>query len=357
MSGRDLREFLQRKSSFTSKPLSSKTGVCTDFSQSNLHLSSLLSSIGDVVNRYTSRSESSQKPAFGKVDYGKMVEALEQYKSSGMERYGKVKSLAKKGSDSKTAALLKQHREVWLREKRKLEEERKREEYDLEYIYGSALAGSFGGEEEKGLGDIWRAIAQSEGQYAAKRDVFRSEHIVGLLECRNKLKAYLRSHDSHVTSTGHLNRTVVKRELERTAEQRALVSTTLQEQESLLERELEQLDTGVMSGEGGGCSEDGESTRIQSLQVLPSDMSATEGLSEEARQFIVCELNQLSKHYLSALGRLRETHKAALDGVPFAGWSREGHKHFCLVLEQYPPNLTNWRSLYLDRLKREFPQR
>lgn len=357
MSGRDLREFLQRKSSFTSKPLSSKTGLCTDFSQSNLKHSSFLSSIGDVVNRYASRSESSQKPAFGKVDYGKMADALEQYKTSGMERYGKVKSLAKKGSDSKTAALLKQHREAWLKEKRKLEEERKREEYDLEYIYGSALADSFGGEEEKGLGDFWRAVTQSEGQYAAERDVFRSEHILGLLECRNKLKAYLRSHDSHVTSTSHLNRTEVKRELERTAEQTAMVSTSLQEQESALERELEQLDTGVMNSKGSGWSEDGESSRIQSLQVLPTDVSTTEGLSEEARQFIVHELNQLSDHYLSALDRLRESHRAALDGLSFAGWSREEHKRFCLVLEQYPPNMTNRRSLYLDRLKREFPQR
>ena len=308
-----------------------------------------------MVNRYA--SDSSRKPAFGKVDYGKMEEALEQYKTSGVEKYGKVKNLAKKGSDSKTAALLQQHREAWMRERWKLEKEWKREEYDLEYIYGSALVDSFGGEEEKGLGDFWRAIAQSEGQYASERAVFHSEHVLGLLECRNKLKAYLKSHDSHVTSTSHFNHAEIKRELERTAEQMALVSATLREQESLLERELEQLDTGLMSSEGSGCSEDGESSRIQSLQILSSDMSAGGGLSEEARQFIVRELNQLSESYLLALSRLRECHRTALDGLPFAGWSRDEHKQFCLVLEQYPPNIPNRRSLYMDRLKREFPQR
>lgn len=355
MSGRDLREFLQRKSSFATKPLSSKKYMCTDFNQ-NIHCCSYLSFfLGDMVNRYASQDK--LKPAFRKVDYDKMEEELEQYKSSGLERFGKMKSLAKKGSDSKTAALLKQHREAWLREKRKLEEERKREEYDLEYIYGSALADSYGGQEGGGLGEFWRAIGEREGQYAVDRDVFRSEYVLGLLECRNKLKAYLHSLGSHVTSTGHFNLTEMKREIEKAAERRALVSSMLNRQQSLLETEIEQLDTSGVNNDGSVCNGEEESSRIQSLQDLPADMLTAEGLSKETRQFVECELNQLSQHYLSALDKLGETHRVVLDGLPFAGWGREEHKQFCLVLGQYPPNLPSRRSVYLDRLKREFPQK
>lgn len=307
-----------------------------------------------MVTRYA--SESSTRPAFRKADYDKMEEALEQYKSSGMERFGKVKSLAKKGRDSKTAALLKQHREAWSREKRKLEEERKREEYDLEYIYGRALAGSYGGEEE-GLGEFWRAIGAVEGHYAAERDVFHSEYVLGLLECRNRLKAYLRSHDGHVMGTGHFNLTELKREIKKAAEQRVLMSSMLNEQQSLLEAEVEKLSNGLVSSDGSRCNGDEESSRILLLQELSTDVLAVEGMSKEAREFVERELKQLSQHYLSALEKLRETHRVALDGLPFAGWSKEEHKQFCLVLDQYPASLPNRRSVYLDRLKREFPQR
>lgn len=307
------------------------------------------------MTRYT--SDSSLKPSFRKTDYGKMEEELEQYKSSGIERFGKVRSLAKKGSDSKTAALLKQHREAWLRERRKLEEERKREECELEYIYGRALADSYVGEKEDGLREFWRAIGVCEGQHAADREVFHSENVLGLLECRNKLKAFLRSHDGHVTGTGHFNLTEMKRVIEKTAEQRVLMWSMLGDQQSVLEAELEQLDSCQLGGDSTMCSGDDESSKILMLQELPVDVLAAEGMSKEARQFIEQELKLLSEHYLSALDKLRQSHKVALDGLPFAGWSKDDHKHFCLVLEQYPASLPQRRSIYMDRLKREFPQR
>ena len=308
-----------------------------------------------MVNRYA--SDSNLRPSFRKTDYGKMEEELKQYKSSGMERFSKVRNLAKKGSDSKTAALLKQHREAWLRERKKLEEERKREEYELEYIYGRALAGSCVGEKEEELREFWRALGAAEGQHAADREVFRSEYVLGLLECRNKLKAYLRSHDGHVTGTGHFNLTEVKREIEKAAEQRELMWSMLGEQQSILEAELEQLGSCQLGIDSTMCSGDEESSKILMLQKLPVDVIAAEGMSKETRQFIEQELNLLSKHYLSALDKLRESHRVALDGLPFAGWSKDEHKHFCLVLEQYPASLPQRRNIYMDRLKREFPQR
>jgi len=160
-----------------------------------------------------------------------------------------------------------------------------------------------------------------------------------------------------VTGTGHFDLTEMKREIEKAAEQRVLMWSTLGEQLSVLEAELEQLGSCRLGSDSTMCSGDEESSKILMLQELPADVIVAEGMSKDSRQFIERELNLLSEHYLSALDKLRESHRVALGGLPFAGWSKDDHKQFCLVLEQYPTSLPQRRSVYMDRLKREFPQR
>lgn len=40
----------------------------------------------------------------------------------------------------------------------------------------------------------------------------------------------------------------------------------------------------------------------------------------------------------------------------YGGWSGEDHLHFCHIVEQYPADIPQRRSLWMDRLRREMPQ-
>ena len=276
---------------------------------------------------------------------------MEHYKQSGEMKAGKVKSLAKKSTVSKETMMLKQHKEVWLKEKEKLDILLKKTELELESFYGSAmLTDEVEIESQSPTQDVWKKAVETEGRLITERETFYSDHVRPLLHMQGKLESYCKLYHQKVPDCSDDEKAEkLKRDLAIAKENQNTVQLTLR-------KALRDTEAALSSGKVFDIISAPSDDRIVRMSTIPGDLYQLDCPDEEIRRSVIEQFDQLSSYHKAVLTSLDEMYSEVND-VAHGGWSEEDSCRFSLILEQYPADLPGRRKLYIDRLSREIPHK
>ena len=93
---------------------------------SYIDCSCLIGPTDELLPRYLAGANAPRGRKFLDVDYDRLLAVARQQKAAGSKRLKRVQQLSKRGKESREAALLKKHREVWEKERTRLLQARRK---------------------------------------------------------------------------------------------------------------------------------------------------------------------------------------------------------------------------------------
>ncbi|XP_075036939.1 coiled-coil domain-containing protein 148 isoform X2 [Mixophyes fleayi] len=250
-----------------------------------------------------------------------------------------IKKIQHASKITKDQMLLKQHSQVWCKEQKRLSECRDKVELQLQTFL-----------EEKGKTCTFFAdMDDFEQQLSEERDGFTARTIHPIWQLRDDLKHRIcqlqhRSlHQSHMEND--FDPVNIMQQVESVkSQQTTLIEKLIQEQRAL-EDELLEIDIQefVLSEE-----------MTYPFSEVPAVLQGIDCPYPDLQSSILTEYQQLADLYLS---KMRQLYRQSKDLDRDCKWNKEEHWIFESIINQYPCELTNRRTLYLDMLSRHLPHK
>ncbi|XP_071803313.1 coiled-coil domain-containing protein 148-like [Asterias amurensis] len=279
-------------------------------------------------------------------DYEKLKALTLEKKITGNRSLIKVNRLAAISKASQESSLLKQHRMVWQKEVLRLDAVRKRAEAEQALVFQSGMS------EKSSISMFMLDVEDQELEAKAQLKDFKASTVDPIWTLREDLQAWLSEHSIRLRGRSPPT--------ENLTEQHAKISETV---ESVYEQQQAILDR--LGHEQLSLEQDLNSNYLRSL-FAGAEKWVVEGVPVEA-QVLVCPDMELRDSVLSEfvvldqkyLRRLRELDKLHPDVLrsDTGGWSDQDHFAFQAIVDQYPHDLSNRRSLYINRLRRQLPHK
>ncbi|XP_069589077.1 coiled-coil domain-containing protein 148 isoform X1 [Ranitomeya imitator] len=291
---------------------------------------------GDLVVRMKNGFGSTKyKP----VDYQQLHALTEAKKLASSSIQLKVKKIQHASKITKDQMLIKQHTQVWWKEKQRLSESREKAELQLQAF----------SEERSKTCQFFEEMADFEQQLSEERDEYKACTVHPIWQLRDDLKHRIcqLKHHSFLQSQmeNDFDPVNIMKEVESVKSQQKVIIEKLIQEQRALENELLVRDLQE-------CVDTEEKT-LQFGEV-PAVLLELYCPYPELKTSILTDYQQLVGVYQSRMEELDRQHK---DIDRDCKWSKEDHWIFQAIVTQYPSDLPNRRTLYLDMLLKHLPHK
>ncbi|XP_060113325.1 coiled-coil domain-containing protein 148 isoform X2 [Heteronotia binoei] len=289
------------------------------------------SDIENLVVRVKNGLKSSKyKP----VDYEQLHAVTKAKKLQSADILLKIKKAEHASKINKEQMLLKQHRQVWWQEHKRLHESRHKLELEIQAFFD---------EGDECFLDLW------DQRYKLSKDL--DEFQANTVEPMWQLREDLRYRLSKIETNGEQqscqeNADAVLEQVELVKKQQKAILETLHLERTILEEKLEDCRLEILTHI--------REERATHFHDIPPQLLALECPYPDLKASIFMEFQKLADEYWLKLQERNEELKLSMSNFAL---SEEDLWVYVMVVDQYPSGLQGRRTLYLDMLQKLLPHR
>ncbi|NXP24919.1 CC148 protein, partial [Scytalopus superciliaris] len=274
------------------------------------------------------------------VDYKQLYELAAKAKMASEKTQLKIKKTEQVSKTNKEQTLLKQHRQVWWQEHKRLSESRQKAEGEIKTFL----------DEESQRNNFFLDLRDLEQELAKERDIYQTNTLVPVWQLKEDLKLKLAEMQHYLSEEScqkpEINSCEMLQQIEFVKKQQKAVLEGLILESLALERELEDYKANALAGsfeEKNGL-----------FHEVPSELLSLECPYLDLKTLVIHEYQELASGYWVRLQEIDQQ----LDALSRnSDWKEEDQWVFQAVINQYPSDLQRRRTLYLDVLQRYLPHK
>ncbi|NWS69821.1 CC148 protein, partial [Crotophaga sulcirostris] len=274
------------------------------------------------------------------VDYKHLYELAAAEKMASAKIQLKIKKTEQVSRMNKEQMLLKQHRQVWWQEHKRLCESRQKAEADIKTFI----------DEESHKHTFFSDMKDLEYELSKEQDTYRRNTVVPIWQLKENLKLKLSEMQRYLSEEpclkSKINPDEMLQQIKSGKKQQKAILEFLVLESLALERELEDCRTKALA-------KSLEEENGLFLEV-PSALLSLECPYPDVKTLVINEYRKLASGYWS---KLQEIDQQLEDFCRNSGWKEEDQWVFQTVINQYPGGVQRRRALYLDALQRYLPHK
>uniref|UniRef100_A0A8C4XUC2 Coiled-coil domain containing 148 n=1 Tax=Falco tinnunculus TaxID=100819 RepID=A0A8C4XUC2_FALTI len=274
------------------------------------------------------------------VDYKHLRELAAEEKLTSAKIQLKIKKIEQVSKINKEQMLLKQHRQVWWQEHKRLSENRQKAEAEMKTFL----------DEESHKHNFFLDMRDLEHKLSKERDTYQRDTVVPVWQLKEHLKFRLSEVQRYLSEGSCLKSKIdpveVLQQIEFVKKQQKAILEFLILESLALEKELEDYITKVLVH----SFEEEEGLFLE----VPSALLSLECPYPDLKALVINEYRKLASGYWSKLQEIDQQLKVLYRNTE---WTEEVQWVFETVINQYPGNLQKRRTLYLDVLQRYLPHK
>ncbi|NXK88942.1 CC148 protein, partial [Formicarius rufipectus] len=274
------------------------------------------------------------------VDYKHLYELAAKAKTASEKTQLKIKKTEQVSKINKEQMLLKQHRQVWWQEHKRLSESRQKAEGEIKTFL----------DEDSHKHNFFSDLRDLEQELSKERDAYQTNTLVPVWQLKEGLKLKLaemqRCLSEESCQKPEINSSEMLQQIEFVKKQQKAILEGLILESLALERELEDYKANALVGsfeEKNGL-----------FHEVPSELLSLECPYLDLKTLVIHEYQELASGYWA---RLQEVDQQLESLSRNSDWKEEDQWIFQAVINQYPSDLRRRRTLYLDVLQRYFPHK
>ncbi|NXC65872.1 CC148 protein, partial [Anhinga anhinga] len=274
------------------------------------------------------------------VDYKHLYELAAVEKMASAKIQLKIKKTEQVSKINKQQMLLKQHRQVWWQEHKRLSENRQKAEAEIKTFL----------DEGSHKHNFFLDMRDLEHKLSKERDTYQTNTVVPIWQLKENLKFRLSEMQCYISEESCLkskfNPVEMLQQIKLVKKQQKATLEFLILESLALERELEDYKIEALAHSF-------EEKNGLFLEV-PSALLSLECPYPDLKTLIINEYQKLSSGYSSKLQEIDQQLKVLHRNIE---WKEEDQWVFQTVVNQYPSDLRRRRILYLDVLQRYLPHK
>ncbi|KAL2302057.1 hypothetical protein Nmel_009465, partial [Mimus melanotis] len=237
--------------------------------------------------------------------------------------------------------LLKQHRQVWWEEFKRLSESREKAEEEMKTFL----------DEESNKNNLFFDLRNLAQKLSREWDTYQTKTLAPVWQLKEDLKLKLMKMQCYLSKESRVKPKINSAEVLQQVrfmkrQQKAILEGLILESLSL-ERELEE----VKENQAAVCSPE----ELNGLFLaVPAELLSLECPCPELRTLLLQQYQELASSHLQRLQQLDQQLEALSRS---SDWKEEDQWVFQTVINQYPSDLQSRRTLYLDMLQRYLPHK
>ncbi|KAK4817300.1 hypothetical protein QYF61_009153, partial [Mycteria americana] len=274
------------------------------------------------------------------VDYKHLYEIAAVEKMASAKIQLKIKKTEQVSKVNKEQMLLKQHRQVWWQEHKRLSESRQKAEAEIKTFL----------DEESHKHNFFLDMRDLEHKLSKERDTYQTNTVVPVRQLKENLKFRLSEMHCYLSEESCLkskfNLVEMLQQIKFVKKQQKAILEFLILESLALEKELEDYKTKALAHSF-------EEKNGFFLEV-PSALLSLECPYPDLKTLVINEYRKLASGYWSKLQEIDQQLKVLYRNFE---WKQEDQWVFQTVINQYRSDLQRRRTLYLDVLQRYLPHK
>ncbi|NXI92931.1 CC148 protein, partial [Psophia crepitans] len=274
------------------------------------------------------------------VDYKHLRELAAAEKMASARIKLKIKKTEQVSKINKEQMLLKQHKQVWWQEHKRLSENRQKAEAEIKTFL----------DEESRKHNFFSDMRDLEHKLSKEWDIYQRNTVVPIWQLKENLEFRLSEMQCHLSEESCLksktNPIEMLQQIKFVKNQQKAVLEFLVRESLALERELEDYKAKALAH----SSE--EKTRL--FLEVPSALLSLECPYPDLKTLVINEYQKLASGYWSKLQEIDQQLEVLYRNME---WKEEDQWVFQTVINQYSSDLQRRRTLYLDMLQRCLPHK
>ncbi|XP_064306976.1 coiled-coil domain-containing protein 148 isoform X2 [Phalacrocorax carbo] len=274
------------------------------------------------------------------VDYKHLYELAAVAKMASAKIQLKIKKTEQVAKSNKEQMLLKQHRQVWWQEHKRLSESRQKAEAEIKTFL----------DEVSHKNNFFLDMRHLEHKLSKERDTYQTNTVVPIWQLKENLKFRLSEMQCYISEESCLkfkfNPVEMLQQIKFVKKQQKAILEFLILESLALERELEDYKTNALAHSF-------EAKNGLFLEI-PSALLSLECPYPDLKTLIINEYQKLASGYWSKLQEMDQQLKVLHRNTE---WKEDDQWVFQTVINQYPSDLQRRRTLYLDMLQRHLPHK
>ncbi|NXG06808.1 CC148 protein, partial [Sakesphorus luctuosus] len=274
------------------------------------------------------------------VDYKHLYDLTAKAKMASEKAQLKIKKTEQVSKLNKEQTLLKQHRQVWWQEHKRLRESRQKAEGEIKTFL----------DEESHKHNFISDLRDLEQELSKERDSFQTNTLVPVWQLKEDLELRMAEMQHHLSEEccqkPEINSFEMLQQIRFVKKQQKAVLEGLIHESLALERELEDYKANAFAGsfeEKNGL-----------FHEVPAELLSLECPYLDLKSLVIQEYQELASGYWE---RLQEVDQQLETLSRNRDWKEEDRWVFQAVISQYPSDLQRRRTLYLDVLQRYLPHK
>ncbi|NXF83625.1 CC148 protein, partial [Sclerurus mexicanus] len=274
------------------------------------------------------------------VDYKHLYELTTKAKMASEKTQLKIKKTEQVSKINKEQMLLKQHRQVWWQEHKRLSESRQKAEGEIKTFLN----------EESHKHNFFLDLRDLEQELSMERDAYQTNTLVPVWQLKEDLKLKLAEMQHYLSEEScqkpEINSFEMLQQIKFVKKQQKAVLEGLILESLALERELEDYKANALVGsfeEKNGL-----------FHEVPSELLSLDCPYLDLKTLVIHEYQELASGYWARLQEIDHQLEALSRN---SDWKEEDQWVFEAVINQYPSDLQRRRTLYLDVLQRYLPHK
>ncbi|NXS84529.1 CC148 protein, partial [Erpornis zantholeuca] len=274
------------------------------------------------------------------VDYKHLHELAAEAKMASAETQLKIEKTEQVSKISKEQMLLKQHRQVWWQEHKRLSESRQKAEGEMKTFL----------DEESQKNNFFFDLRDLEQKLSKERDTYQTNALVPVWQLKEDLKLSLVKMQRYLSKDScqkpEINSVEVLQQIKFMKKQQKAILEGLILESLALEKELEEYKENALVS----SSEEKNGLFLE----VPPELLALECPYPDLKASVISGYQELARGYWARLQEVDQQLEALSRN---SDWKDEDQWVFQTVNNQYPCDLQRRRTLYLDMLQRYFPHK
>ncbi|NWI37735.1 CC148 protein, partial [Picathartes gymnocephalus] len=274
------------------------------------------------------------------VDYKHLYELATEAKMASAQIQLKIKKAEQVSKISKEQMLLKQHRQVWWQEHKRLSESRQKAEGEMKTFL----------DEESHKNNFFFDLRDLEQKLSKELDTYQTNTLIPVWQLKEDLKLKLAKMQRYLSKEScqkpEINSTEVLQQIKFMKKQQKAFLEGLILESLALERELEAYKENALVR----SSEEKSGLFLE----VPPELLSLECPHPDMKTLVIEEYQELASGYWAKLQQVDQQLEALSRN---RDWKEEDQWVFQTVINQYPSDLQRRRTLYLDMLQRYLPHK
>ncbi|NWI74088.1 CC148 protein, partial [Dryoscopus gambensis] len=274
------------------------------------------------------------------VDYKHLYELAAEAKMASEKTQLKIEKTEQVSKISKEQMLLKQHRQVWWQEHKRLSESRQKAEGEMKTFL----------DEESHKNNFFFDLRDLEQKLSKERDTYQTNTFVPVWQLKEDLKLKLAKIQRYLSKEScqkpEINSVEVLQQIKFMKKQQKAILEGLILESLALERQLEEYKENALVH----SSEEKNGLFLE----VPPELLSLECPYPDLKTLVIDEYQELASGYWAKLQEVDQQLEALSRN---SDWKEEDQWVFQTVINQYPSDLQRRRTLYLDMLQRYLPHK